>query len=129
MPAPPPIEILLVDDNPGDIELTKAALRDARILNRVHVAYDGEQALRFLKRLGELANAPRPDLMFLDLSMPKVDGFQVLAEMRADPDLRRIPVVVMSGSDAEKDLVRAYDAQIVLRQKYVRTQQPKFRRE
>ena len=107
-----PIEILLVDDNPGDIELTRAALRDARILNEIHVATDGEQALRFLKRLGEFAKAPRPDLVFLDLTMPRVDGFQVLAEMKADPDLRRIPVIVMSSSDAEKDLARAYDTQI-----------------
>ena len=112
MAVPAPIEILLVDDNPGDIELTKAALRDARILNEIHVATDGEQALRFLKRVGEFAKAPRPDLVFLDLTMPKVDGFQVLAEMKADPDLRRIPVIVMSSSDAEKDLARAYDAQI-----------------
>ena len=112
MPPRPAIEILLVDDNPGDVELTKAALRDAKILNEVHVVYDGEEALRFLKRAGNYAAAPRPDLVFLDLTMPKVDGFQVLAAMKADPELRRIPVIVMSSSSAEKDLARAYDAQI-----------------
>jgi chemotaxis family two-component system response regulator Rcp1 len=112
MPLPSPIEILIIDDNPGDVELTKAALRDARILNEVHVVYNGEEALRFLRRAGNYAGAPRPDLIFLDLAMPKVDGFQVLAEMRADPELRQIPVVVMSSSSAEKDLARAYDAQI-----------------
>ena len=112
MPPPTPIEILIVDDNPGDVDLTKAALRDARILNEVHVVYDGEEALRFLRRAGHYAAAPRPDLVFLDLKMPKVDGFRVLAEMKADPELRRIPVIVMSSSSAEKDLARAYDAQI-----------------
>ena len=112
MLLPAPIEILIVDDNPGDVDLTKAALRDARILNEVHVVYDGEEALRFLRRVGNYAAAPRPDLVFLDLAMPKVDGFQVLAEMKADPELCRIPVIVMSSSGAEKDLARAYDAQI-----------------
>ena len=112
MAALTPIEILLVDDNPGDIGLTRAALRDARILNEVHIVHDGEEALKFLKRRDEYANVPRPDLVFLDLKMPKVDGYQVLAKMKADPELRRIPVVVMSSSSAEKDLARAYDAQI-----------------
>jgi chemotaxis family two-component system response regulator Rcp1 len=109
---PTPVEILLVDDNPGDVALTKVALRDARIMNHVHVASDGAEALAFLKRQGGFADAPRPDLILLDLRMPKVDGHQVLAEMKADPELRRIPVIVMSSSSAEKDLVRAYDAQI-----------------
>jgi len=109
---PTPVEILLVDDNPGDVALTKVALRDARIMNHIHVASDGAEALAFLKRQGGFADAPRPDLILLDLRMPKVDGHQVLAEMKADPELRRIPVIVMSSSSAEKDLVRAYDAQI-----------------
>jgi CheY-like chemotaxis protein len=112
MASPKVIEILIVDDNPGDVELTKAALRDGRILNEINVVYDGEEALRFLRRVGDYAAAPRPDLMFLDLTMPKVDGFRVLAEMKADPELRRIPVIVMSSSAAEKDMARAYDAQI-----------------
>ena len=109
---PTPVEILLVDDNPGDVALTKVALRDARIMNHVHVASDGAEALAFLRRQGDFEDAPRPDLILLDLRMPKVDGHQVLAEMKADPELRRIPVIVMSSSSAEKDLVRAYDAQI-----------------
>lgn len=109
---PTPVEILLVDDNPGDIELTKVALRDAKIMNKVHVARDGVEALAFLRCQGEFVDAPRPDLVLLDLKMPKVDGFQVLAEMKAEPELRSIPVIIMSSSDAEKDLVRAYEAQI-----------------
>lgn len=110
--VPEPIEILIVDDNPGDVLLTKEALRDARILNDVHVVSDGAEALMFLKREGVYVDAPIPDLVFLDLRMPKVDGFQVLAQMKTDPELRRIPVIVMSNSDAESDLARAYDAQI-----------------
>jgi chemotaxis family two-component system response regulator Rcp1 len=110
--AATPIEILIVDDNPGDVLLTKEALRDALILNQVHVASDGAVALAFLKREGVHRDAPIPDIVFLDLGMPKVDGFQVLAEMKADPELRRIPVIVMSSSDADNDLARAYDAQI-----------------
>jgi len=109
---PKPVEILLADDNPGDVALTKVALRDARILNHVHVANDGAEALAFLKRQGNFCDAPRPDLVLLDLRMPKVDGHQVLGEMKSDPELRRIPVIVMSSSSAENDLVRAYDAQI-----------------
>jgi chemotaxis family two-component system response regulator Rcp1 len=109
---PTPVEILLVDDNPGDVALTKVALRDARIMNHIHVASDGAEALAFLRRQGDFVDAPRPDLILLDLRMPRVDGHQVLAEMKADPELRRIPVIVMSSSSAEKDLVRAYDAQI-----------------
>ena len=107
-----PIEILVVDDNPGDVLLTKDALRDARIWNQVHVASDGAQALAFLRRESVYRDAPIPDLVFLDLRMPKVDGFQVLAEMKSDPELRRIPVIVMSSSDTETDLAKAYDAQI-----------------
>ena len=106
------VEILLVDDNPGDVELTKVALRDAKIVNTIHVVRDGAEALAFLRCEGEFADAPRPDLVLLDLKMPKVDGFQVLAEMKSEPDLRSIPVIVMSSSNAEKDLVRAYDAQV-----------------
>ncbi len=106
------IEILLVDDNPGDIELARVALRDAKMMNEVHVARDGEEALAFLRRRRRFRDAPWPDLVILDLKMPKVDGYQVLAEMKADPELRRIPVIVMSSSSAESDLARAYDAQI-----------------
>jgi chemotaxis family two-component system response regulator Rcp1 len=110
--AAAPIEILLVEDNPGDVHLTKVALWDAKVMNNVHVASDGAEALAFLKRQGKYSDAPRPDIVFLDLDLPKVNGFQVLAEMKADPELRRISVIVMSNSSAESDLARAYDAQI-----------------
>jgi CheY-like chemotaxis protein len=106
------IEILLVEDNPADVHLTLTALRDARSLSQVHVVTDGEQALAFLRREGDRADAPRPDLVFLDLSLPKVDGYQVLEAIKADPVLRRIPVVAISGSKSEIDIARAYDAQI-----------------
>ena len=112
VPTARTIEILLVDDNPGDIELARVALRDAKIMNEVHVARDGEEALAFLRRRRRFRDAPWPDLVLLDLKMPRVDGYQVLAEMKADPELRRIPVIVMSSSSAESDLARAYDAQI-----------------
>src|SRR5258708_4477994 len=106
------IEILLVEDNPADVHITLTALRDARSQNQVYVVADGEEALAFLKREGSHVSAPRPDLVFLDLSLPKVDGYQVLEAMKADPVLRRIPVVVISGSSREVDIARAYDAQI-----------------
>jgi two-component system, chemotaxis family, response regulator Rcp1 len=107
-----PIQILLVEDNAADAHLTLTALRDARVSNEVHVVADGEEALAFLKHEGPHVDAPRPDLVFLDLSLPKVDGYQVLEAMKADPVLRRIPVVAISGSRREVDIARAYDAQI-----------------
>ena len=103
--------ILIVEDNPGDLRLTITALRDAMITNDVDVATDGEQALAFLRRQGRYANAPQPDLVFLDLNIPKIDGHEVLRAMKADPRLRRIPVVVVSSSDADRDIERAYDEQ------------------
>jgi len=106
------IGILLVEDNPADVHLTLTALRDARSQSEVYVVADGEEALAFLKREGAHVNAPRPDLVFLDLNLPKVDGYQVLAAMKADPALRRIPVVAISGSRSEIDIARAYDEQI-----------------
>jgi chemotaxis family two-component system response regulator Rcp1 len=106
------IGILLVEDNPADVHLTLTALRDARSHSEVYVVADGEEALAFLKREGAHANAPRPDLVFLDLNLPKVDGYEVLAAMKADPVLRRIPVVAISGSKSEIDIARAYDEQI-----------------
>jgi len=106
------MRVLLVEDNPADVQLTLTALRDARSHNQVHVVADGEEALTFLKRQGANINSPRPDLVFLDLSLPKVDGYQVLEAMKADPSLRRIPVVVISGSRSEVDIARAYDDQI-----------------
>jgi chemotaxis family two-component system response regulator Rcp1 len=106
-----PIEVLVVEDNDADVELTLTALRDARIANEVHVVGDGEEAMAFLKRQGTHAAARHPDLILLDLNLPKKDGFQVLAEMKADPDLRAIPVIIVSGSDRESDIARAYNLQ------------------
>lgn len=104
-----PIEILLVEDSPGDVRLTKEALSEAKVGNNLHVAVDGEKALRFVRRQGEYSEAPRPDVILLDLNLPRVDGREVLAELKADPDLKRIPVVVLTTSTAEEDILRAYD--------------------
>jgi chemotaxis family two-component system response regulator Rcp1 len=107
-----PIEILVVEDNPGDAKLTAEALRDARILNRIHAVDNGADALAFLRREGKYGDAPRPTLVFLDLNLPKVSGHEVLATMKADEHLRSIPVVVMSSSDNEAEVNRAYDEQV-----------------
>lgn len=106
------IEILIVEDNEADVFLTSTALRDARVANHISAVSDGESALAFLRREGQYADAPRPDVVFLDLGLPRVDGYEVLAMMKADPELRSIPVVVVSGSHAESDLARAYDHQV-----------------
>ena len=107
--AAAPIEILLVEDNPGDVRLTQEALRDAKVRNRLSVAQDGEDALAFLRRTGPYAHAPRPDVILLDLNLPRKDGREVLAEIKGDPDLRRIPVVILTTSEAEEDVLRAYN--------------------
>jgi CheY-like chemotaxis protein len=104
-----PIEILLVEDNPGDVRLTREALKDAKVLNNLYVADDGFEALAFLKREGEYLNAIRPDLILLDLNLPKKDGREVLAEIKADPGLRQIPVVILTTSKAEEDVLKTYD--------------------
>ena len=104
-----PMEILLIEDNPGDVRLTREALRDTEVHTRLSVVADGEAALAFLRREGPFAEAPRPDLILLDLNLPKKDGREVLAEIKADPALRRIPVVVLTTSEAEQDIVRSYD--------------------
>lgn len=104
-----PIEILLVEDSPGDVRLTREALRDGRVLNRLSVVGDGEAALEFLRRAGPHAAAPAPDLILLDLNLPRKSGIEVLAEIKQDPALRRIPVVVLTMSSAEKDILRSYD--------------------
>ena len=103
------IEILLVEDNPADVDLTQETLAYAKIRNRLHVVNDGDDALAFLRRQGRYSEAIRPDLILLDLNLPRKDGREVLAELKADPELRRIPVVVLTSSDAEKDVVRSYD--------------------
>ena len=104
-----PIEILLVEDNPGDARLTLEAMREAKVRNRIHVVEDGVEAMEFLRRQGRFGDAPRPDLILLDLNLPRKDGREVLAEVKADPDLKRIPVVVLTTSRAEEDVLRAYN--------------------
>jgi len=104
-----PIEILLVEDNPGDARLTQEALREGKIRNNLHHARDGVEALAFLRREGEYAKAPTPDLVLLDLNLPRKDGREVLAEMKQDSRLRTIPVVVLTTSEAENDIVRSYE--------------------
>jgi CheY-like chemotaxis protein len=104
-----PIKILLVEDNPGDARLTAEALRDGKVRNELHVVPDGVEALAFLRREGAYAGKPRPDLMLLDLNMPRKNGRQVLEEVKRDEDLRRIPVVVLTTSQAERDIMMSYD--------------------
>ncbi len=104
-----PIEILLVEDSPGDVRLTIEALKEAKIRNVLNVARDGVEALDFLNRRGAFADAPRPDLILLDLNLPRKDGREVLAEIKDHPGLKRIPVVVLTTSRAEEDVLKAYD--------------------
>jgi CheY-like chemotaxis protein len=104
-----PIEILLVEDNPGDVELTREVLKDAKVANRLHVATDGVEAMAFLQRDGKYAHVCTPDLILLDLNLPKKDGREVLAEVKADPLLCRIPVVVLTTSEAEQDILQTYE--------------------
>ena len=106
------IEILLVEDNEMDVIWTSTALRDARVPNHISVVGDGESALAFLRHEGIYAGAPAPDIVFLDLSLPRMNGHELLAEMKSDTRLRSIPVVVVSGSRAATDIARAYDEQI-----------------
>ncbi len=103
-----PVEILLVEDSPSDTDLTLAALAEAKVSNRVTVVEDGVQAMEFLRRQGNRAQAPRPDLILLDLNLPRKDGREVLAEIKADEELKSIPVVVLTTSQAEKDVLQAY---------------------
>jgi two-component system, chemotaxis family, response regulator Rcp1 len=103
------IEILLVEDNPGDVRLTREALQEAKVRNNLHVVDDGVKALKFLRREGEYAGATRPDLILLDLNLPRMGGREVLMEIKADPNLLQIPVVVLTSSEAEQDIVKAYE--------------------
>jgi len=104
-----PVEILLVEDNLGDIRLTQEVLREGRVRNNLHSVVDGVEAMAFLRRQGSFTHSPRPDLILLDLNLPKKDGREVLAEIKADDQLRRIPVVVMTTSKADEDVLRSYD--------------------
>ncbi len=103
-----PVEILLVEDNPGDIRLTREALGEAKVRNNLHVATDGVEAMAFLRQQAPYANAARPDLVLLDLNLPRKDGREVLQEIKADPALRYLPVVVLTTSSAERDILESY---------------------
>lgn len=105
-----PVDILLVEDNEGDILLARKAFERTKVLNALHVVRDGEAALDFLNQRGEHADAPRPDLVLLDINLPKLDGHEVLAEIKASPDLRRIPVVMLTSSDRPSDIEASYAA-------------------
>ncbi|CAA7621150.1 MULTISPECIES: response regulator [Magnetospirillum] len=107
--SPETFEILLVEDNPGDARLAQEALKEGRMASRLKVVVDGVEAMTYLRREGSFGDAPRPHLVLLDLNLPRKDGRQVLAEMKADPELRRIPVVVLTTSQAEQDVGRSYD--------------------
>jgi two-component system, chemotaxis family, response regulator Rcp1 len=109
MTDPSPIDILLVEDNPGDVRLTVEALKEGKVRNRLSVVEDGVEALAFLRHEGKYADAPRPDVILLDLNLPRKDGRAVLAEIKADEGLRRIPVVVLTTSSSEQDILRSYD--------------------
>ncbi|MFB6139913.1 MAG: response regulator [Halosimplex sp.] len=104
-----PVEILLAEDNPGDAKLTRKALERGNVVNNLHVVTDGVEALDYLRQAGEYAQQPRPDLILLDLNMPRKGGREVLADIKDDEELRRIPVVVMTSSEAEEDIVQSYD--------------------
>ena len=106
-----PIEILLVEDNPGDVRLTIEALRESKVRNNLHLARDGVEAMAFLRREGAFADAVRPDLILLDLNLPRKDGREVLSEVKADASLKFIPVVVLTTSTAEQDVLRSYELQ------------------
>ena len=104
-----PIEILLVEDNPGDVRLTRESLNEAKVRNNMVVASDGMEAMDCLRRAGQYADTRRPDLILLDLNLPRMNGFEVLDAIKEDPDLKRIPVVVLTTSQAEQDIIRSYN--------------------
>ncbi|MBI2950069.1 MAG: response regulator [Verrucomicrobia bacterium] len=104
-----PIEILLVEDSAGDVRLTQESLKESKVRNNLTVVSDGVEAMAYLKAQNGYADAPRPDLILLDLNLPKMDGRQVLSEIKADPELKRIPVVILTTSKAEEDILRTYN--------------------
>lgn len=104
-----PVEILLVDDDPGDVQLTIEAFEEGRLGNRLHVAENGEKAMAFLRREGAYADAPRPDLILLDLNMPRKNGQEVLADLKADPELADVAVAIVTGNNAEGEILKAYN--------------------
>lgn len=103
------VDVLLVEDNPGDIRLTQEAMKEAKLTNTLYVARNGMDAMDFLNKQGSFIDAPRPDLVLLDLNLPRLSGREVLKRMKDDPDLRRIPVIVLSTSDAHRDILESYD--------------------
>ena len=109
---PRPVQILLVEDSPGDVRLTQEVLREAKIANDLHIVGDGEEAMEFIRREGRYASAPRPDLVLLDLNLPRKDGREVLEDIKGDPRLRGIPVIVLTTSAAERDVLRSYEMQV-----------------
>ena len=104
-----PIDILLVEDNPGDVRLTREALKEGKVLNTLHVVGDGIEALEFLKHEGKYAKGVHPDIILLDLNLPRMDGREVLEKIKSNPKLRRIPVVILTTSKSEEDIIKSYD--------------------
>ena len=104
-----PVEILLVEDNPGDVRLTKEAIKEAKIINNLNVVEDGVEALAYLRKKGKFKDANRPDIIFLDLNLPKKNGREVLAEIKQDINLKQIPVVILTVSKAEEDVIKTYE--------------------
>ena len=103
------VDILLVEDNPGDVRLTKEALKDAKVLNQIYVAKDGVEAMEFLNKKGSFKEAPTPDMILLDLNLPRKDGREVLSEIKKDPKLKHIPVIVLTTSKADEDIIKTYN--------------------
>jgi chemotaxis family two-component system response regulator Rcp1 len=106
---PKAIDILLVEDNPGDVRLTREALKEGKVLNNLHVVGDGVEALAFLRHEGQYVKSAHPDIILLDLNLPRKDGRELLADIKSDTDLRRIPVVILTTSKAEEDIIKSYD--------------------
>lgn len=110
-PTGTPADILLVEDNPGDIRLTQEAFKEGQISNTLHITTDGVEALEFLRKQGKYADATCPDIVLLDLNLPRMNGDEVLKEIRADPDLKHLPVIILTSSAAEEDVIESYELQ------------------